>query len=128
MEKAQLYELIEQYLEGNLSGEELEQFELRLQTEPELKEEVELHRKLQNELGDTQKRLLRSRLDVLRKEFTDSEEETKVIPIQRKSNLRVIISIAAGILILVFTFWLFFFKTPEKQEIVKDDETPIEKN
>ena len=56
MEKEQLYNIIEAYLDGTLSGEELTAFEQRLKSEPDLAEEVELHRKLQNELGNAQKK------------------------------------------------------------------------
>ncbi len=126
MEKEQLYELIEQYLDGTLSVEALATFEKRLQTEPELAKEVTLHRKLQEELGNAQKRQLRSKLDVLRKEFTPSENETKIVSINQTRRLRLLISVAASILVLVFAIWFFFFKTPEKQEIV-DEKPPMEK-
>ena len=127
MDKEQLYNIIEEFLEGTLSGDELQAFEQRLQTEPDLAEEVELHRKIHGEIGDAQKRMLKSKLDTLREEFTQKEEnETKVVPINRGINLKMFISVAAGILVLVFAIWFFFFKTPEKREIVNED-TPIEK-
>ena len=127
MEKEQLYNIIEAYLDGTLSGDELSAFEQRLKSEPDLADEVQLHRKLQNEFGDAQKRLLKSKLDTLREEFMQKDEEVaKVVPINRRNNFRILMSIAAGILVLVFAIWFFFFKTPEKREIV-DEEPPTEK-
>ena len=127
MEKEQLYNIIEAYLDGTLSGDELSAFEQRLKSEPDLADEVQLHRKLQNEFGDAQKRLLKSKLDTLREEFTQKDEEVaKVIPINRRNNFRILMSIAAGILVLIFAIWFFFFKTPEKRELV-DEDPPTEK-
>ena len=125
MEKEQFYYMIEQYLDGTLSGEALKAFEQRLQTEPDLVEEVTFHRKLQEELGDAQKRQLRSKLDVLRNEFIQ-KEDSKIVAIDRKQNFRTLISVAAGILVLVFAIWFFFFKPPVEQEIAEDD-PPTEK-
>ena len=110
---------------GHWSGEELDAFEQRLRAEPDLAEEVALHRKIHNELGNAEKRMLKSKLDALREEFTQ-KEETKVVPIRRGGNLRILLSIAAGILVLVLAIWFFFFKTPEKQEIVYE-KPPTEK-
>ena len=66
-------------------------------------------------------------MDSLREEFTQKNEgQTKVVPINRRNNLRILMSIAAGILVLVFAIWFFFFKTPEKRELV-DEDPPTEK-
>ena len=47
------YENIEKYLQGSLKGEALKEFEAALKKDPALVEEVNLHRKLGNFLGNT---------------------------------------------------------------------------
>ncbi len=123
MEKEQFYNMIEQYLDGSLSGEALEAFEQRLQTEPDFVEEVALHRKLQEELGNAQKRQLRSKLDALRKDFTQ-KEETKVVPIDSNQKWKIMVSVAASFLVLSLAFWYFVLRGPEKPKIV-DDTPPV---
>ncbi|PHN02611.1 anti-sigma factor [Flavilitoribacter nigricans] len=73
MEKEQLYETIEAYLEGELTGEELAAFERELTTDQSLAREVALHRSLQNQLGDQPKMALRTTLDAIAKDFPESD-------------------------------------------------------
>lgn len=127
MSGEKLYNIIEQYLEGNLDAGALAAFEQRLSDEPKLANEVNLHRKIQKELGNAPKRNLRSKLDQLREEFTVEEKENKIIPIYRKWELRIALSIAAGFLLFSLFIWLFILRNPDENKIVKDPTPPIEK-
>lgn len=73
MEKEQLYQTIEAYLDGELAGEELTAFERELATDETLAKEVALHRSLQTQLGDKSKMELRATLDDIAKGFTESD-------------------------------------------------------
>jgi hypothetical protein len=69
MEKEQIYQTIEAYLEGELGPEERTAFEEELATDADLAREVALHRRLQEELGDADKVNLRMSLEAIAKEF-----------------------------------------------------------
>lgn len=74
MEKEQIFQTIEAYLDGALGAEELTAFEQELATDPDLVREVELHRRLQQELGDAEKTKLRLALEEIAGEFAEPEE------------------------------------------------------
>lgn len=73
MEKQQLYQTIEAYLEGELPEKEQLAFERELATDTTLAKEVELHRSLQQQLGDAYKMRLRATLDTIAEEFPESD-------------------------------------------------------
>ncbi len=73
MEKEQLYQTIEAYLDGELAGEELTDFERELASDETLAKEVALHRSLQSQLGDRSKMDLRATLDDIAKDFSESD-------------------------------------------------------
>ena len=52
MEREQLYEQIESYLSGDMDGKASRAFEARLEADPELKRQVELHREIAAALAD----------------------------------------------------------------------------
>ena len=79
MSREDLYNIIEAFLAGDLDDDARTAFEQRISSESELAQEVELHRKLQAELGNAPKRNLRTKLDTLSKEFTLKESEEKVV-------------------------------------------------
>lgn len=73
MEKEQLYQTIEAYLDGELTGRELAAFERELATDKSLAREVALHRNLQRRLGNASKVALRAKLDNIAREFPESD-------------------------------------------------------
>lgn len=75
MEKEQLYQTIEAYLDGELGGEELTAFERELATDQTLAQEVALHRGLQQQLGDGPKMDLRATLTDIGDTFSESDLE-----------------------------------------------------
>lgn len=104
MEKEKLYDQIEQYLEGSLQGAEAKAFEESLQTDAELAAEVELHRKLQRELGDRQKMDLRLKLQQLSDNYQEEKSEAKVRRLGTRYNLLLI---AAGVALAIgLLYWL----------------------
>jgi len=65
MKGEQLYEKIEAYLNGDLSAADHKVFEDELANDAALQKEVELHRRLDNELSKPNKKLLRDNLKVI---------------------------------------------------------------
>ncbi len=65
MNKEELYDLIEQYLEGALPDTASQEVERRLATDADFRAEVELHRAMHRSLGDTGNLRLRTALDTL---------------------------------------------------------------
>ncbi|MCB0579326.1 MAG: hypothetical protein KDD10_08475 [Phaeodactylibacter sp.] len=69
MNKEQLYETIEAYLEGKLPAEERRAFEQEIAADPELKMEVALHRRMHQELGKSGKAERRQQLQQIARDF-----------------------------------------------------------
>lgn len=69
MSKEQLYETIEAYLEGKLTAEARRAFEKEMAADPQLKTEVALHQRMQQELGKSGKAKLREQLQQVAQEF-----------------------------------------------------------
>ena len=69
MNKEQLYETIEAYLEGALSADARQAFEKEMADNPEMKAELELHRRLHQELGKADKAALKEQLQQIAREF-----------------------------------------------------------
>ena len=69
MDKAQLYDTIEAYLEGELSTEGRRAFEREMAARPDIRAEVAPHRKLHQELGNSGKARLREQLKQISREF-----------------------------------------------------------
>lgn len=72
MEKEQLYQTIEAYLDGELTGSERTAFERELAADQSLAREVQLHGKLQRRLGNSALLELRAKLEAIGKEFPKS--------------------------------------------------------
>lgn len=69
MNKEQLYEAIEAYLEGKLAAEDRQAFEKEMAADPQLKTEVALHRRMQQELGKSAKAERREQLRQIARDF-----------------------------------------------------------
>jgi predicted Zn-dependent protease len=100
------YELIDQYLAGELSGEALAAFEKEMQASPALVNEVELYKNIQNEMKVQHQHIeeenkLRNTLTSLNKKYF----EKKGAPVI-KMNKRWLFAVAAvAAAVIVFIFW-----------------------
>ncbi|MCO6479484.1 MAG: hypothetical protein J5I94_22810 [Phaeodactylibacter sp.] len=79
MNKEQLYETIEAYLEGKLTEEARRAFEKEIAADPELRKEVALHQRMQQELGKSEKAALREQLRQIAQEFPLEEKRRKTV-------------------------------------------------
>lgn len=73
----QLYEKIQQYLNNELTGKALQDFEAELQSNPNLAREVALHREMEDFLADTPENDLRKNLQTLNARFTDDTDKSE---------------------------------------------------
>lgn len=107
----QTYELIEQYLQGELKGEALANFEQQMQVDEELREEVQAQREVHELLGDTELAALDEKLTAIRGEFeaaeikTDKPEAVKEVKLNPYRRLWLV---AAAVLTLAIAYLGFF--------------------
>jgi hypothetical protein len=103
------YDMINRYLDGEMSAGELKAFELQMQQDAELKNEVELIRDVLSNLkiklhpGENEKALQLSLTEMNAEYFSKKTEQAKIIPLSRS---RWIAAVAAVfIMALLLTVW-----------------------
>lgn len=122
MSKHKKYEDIEAYLAGKLTKKERTDFESELNDNPDLANEVELHQKVETEIGDSTKRELRGILKDLKKQYAEEKSSENVVQLRPRRNLRKILAIAASVLILASAFWYFLSNdSNEEQQMVQEE-------
>lgn len=125
MNQEELYEKIERYLDGTLSGSVLAAFEKQLREDKHFAKEVELHRRLYQELGDTKKMELRGILNDLGKEvdLSDNLDVGK-----GKSNFGNWLVGLGGIVLVAGLGWILSRggeERPEQKIAENNVETPV---
>ena len=102
--------LIEKYLAGELSNEDVRAFELRLSTDSELAENFKLYKSIENEmLADEDEMELKEDLSRHTKKYFSGDERSKVIPmwpVRKKRWIYAAVAAAACVaLLLVLKPW-----------------------
>lgn len=115
-DKESLHELIERYLDGDLSETEQEDVEHLLATDAGFRAELELQRAMQEHLGDPGQLRLRAALANMWTEMTIKQP----VPDQNSSPgftvWRRFASLAAAVLILLVAGWWWWNSSPEAPE------------
>jgi tetratricopeptide (TPR) repeat protein len=98
------YERIEAYLSGNLSGKDLEVFEMEMKSDPKLAEEVAMQQEVFEAVKDKEARAFRKTLEDIR-----DKRARNISAVRKKSiSLGRILAIAASILVIaVAGIWLW---------------------
>ena len=103
------YDMINRYLDGEMSAGELKAFELQMQQDADLQNEVELTRDVLSTLkiklhpGENEKALLHSLTEMNAEYFSKKTEQAKIVPLSRS---RWIAAVAAVfVLALLLTIW-----------------------
>ena len=99
MEPNEKYDLIEQYLAGELKGAALADFEQQLDADPSLKKEVELHAGVTASLKG-------EKVHELRSVITSVDQEWQA-PHARRIPMRWVMGIAASLALLITAIFLF---------------------
>ena len=99
MEPKEKYDLIEQYLAGELKGAALADFEQQLNVDPSLQKEIELHAKVAATLKGEKVHELRS--------VITSVDQNWQAPQARRIPMRWVMGIAASLALLITAIFLF---------------------
>lgn len=106
----ELYDLIEQYLDGALPDAEREEVERRIATDTDFRNEVELHRAMHTSLGDADNFRLRIALDTLLRDppLTSDIPLPKTAPTFITSSFWLRLTVIAALLAVIgFSVWLW---------------------
>ena len=77
-------ERIQRFLDGEMTGEELKSFQADLQRDPELREELDLHRLIEKSLKEKGERKFRKKLENSYHKYSESKRKMPVF-ISKKS-------------------------------------------
>ena len=115
--------LISKYLEGEMDPIEATGFEEALESDPELKEEMDLYREVDSAIADTEVLDLRAQLDEIHEELTPQLEK-----LTRKSSKRVLrYAVAASIAVIIsLGTYSLFFKKVNNNKIVSEFYKPYD--
>lgn len=116
-----LFEKMEDYIHGNLSVTEREQFEADMATDEQLREEVELHRQL---ISSVETESLRQLLDQIHEKNFESEVQVVSMP-RRRSFFPMAIAASVALLILA-GWWIFNLQTSSPESVYAAYFTPAE--
>ncbi|MEM9829023.1 MAG: tetratricopeptide repeat protein [Bacteroidota bacterium] len=116
-----LFEKMEDYIHGNLSVTEREQFEADMATDEQLREEVELHRQL---IFSVETESLRQLLDQIHEKNFESEAQVVSMP-RRRSFFPMAIAASVALLILA-GWWIFNLQTSSPESVYAAYFTPAE--
>jgi tetratricopeptide (TPR) repeat protein len=112
-------EQIEKYLAGTLSGEELQAFNIRLQTDPSFAETMKLYSQIETEMSrDDEEIQFRENLSPFSKKYFNDRQEAKIIPVGYPKNRwwMYAAAVAAGLALM------FIFKPWQQQKILNNEE------
>ncbi|MEM6841607.1 MAG: hypothetical protein AAF632_05240 [Bacteroidota bacterium] len=112
---------MEDYIHGNLSVTEREQFEADMATDEQLREEVELHRQL---ISSVETESLRQLLDQIHEKNFESEVQVVSMP-RRRSFFPMAIAASVALLILA-GWWIFNLQTSSPESVYAAYFTPAE--
>lgn len=101
MHKEDYTEKIEQYLDGELTGGELQQFEKELKEDAELAAEYRLQKDIRATLSDKGTMELREKLEKIRNNYK--------VPKRKHKNLLIIYASAASFIALILVSYCFIF-------------------
>ena len=115
MRKLETYNWIERYLAGELTGEELSNFELRLQTDPALAEQLQQYREVTDTLQFYgQRKSLQQKLNAIHAQSFEPQTKKIITPFSNKQKRKIFwnqhyatIAVAASVALLTVIGTLF---------------------
>ena len=106
-----LFELIDAKLSGELSAEDLEDFDLDLQNDPELNAEFELHKEIDEAIQESEVIELRQKLDLVH-DLTQNKKQPGLLRTILRHKLSRIAA-ASFVVLLIFTSLSLYFLRPD---------------
>jgi tetratricopeptide (TPR) repeat protein len=110
--------LISRYLAGELEPSELNRFEEALITDPELQQEFDLYREVEEAIADTEVLDLRAQLDDLHEELIPSLQKQQA-KAPAKRVLRYAVAASVAVVISLGTYGLFFKKVTNNKLVTQ---------
>ncbi len=114
-----LFETIEAYIEGSLSETELESFVALIEANPELKNEITIHKELRNEFANTKAIDFRRKLIIAKEELAQENNQQKT-----RSLVLSYWKIAAFIIFIIGIPTFFWFQNNTEQDLYAIYYTP----
>ena len=108
---------IERFLNNEMQENERANFEAALSQEADLKEAYDERKLAHDTIEIIIENNLRKELQALAKGETSTQEEAKVVPMKRRRNFLQLISVAAGVLLLI-GFFAIFNDNPSRNELL----------
>ncbi len=116
----ELFEKIEAYIEGSLSETELGSFKTLIEANPELKNEITIHKELQNELANTKAIDFRKKLITAKEELAQENTKQKKKTLASSSYWKI----AASIIFIIGVSTFFWFQNTTEQDLYAMYYTP----
>lgn len=104
-----LFELIDEKLSGELSGEELEAFDLDLMNDPELMSEFELHEEIDEAIQESEVIELRKKLDLVY-DLTQNKKQPGLLRTILRHKLSRIAAASFVVLLIMTSLSLYFLR------------------
>lgn len=126
MDESIKFEQIQDYLNGELTGTSLSDFEAQIKSDPALKAEVDLHRDIDLALIDNGNIPFVQTLNGIHEKQKETEKKPveEVAPVSRRRILRYALAAAAAVLLAVFAL-PFLFPTSTSQTALQLSESSI---
>lgn len=117
-----LFETMENYINGRMTAEEQQSFERELSSNPELREEVEMHRRLVNSI-ETES--VRQMLEQIHTE-NFAREETPVVSMRSRSRYFPLAIAASLALLILAGWWVFSLQSSQPEALYAAYFSPAE--
>lgn len=104
-----LFELIDEKLSGELSGDELEAFDVELQDDPELLKEFELHKEVDEAIQESEVIELRKKLDLVH-DLTQNKKQPGLLRTILRHKLSRIAAASFVVLLIITSISLYFLR------------------
>lgn len=120
------YDKIDRYLNGEMSSDEKQQLESELAVNKELENAFNLYKtvettiRIKQQYGAGANALKTTLQQAYASETYDAPAEppvARVVSLKKKSTLRIAVSVAASVLIVVFGYYIFSNRTPDLRQL-----------
>ena len=104
---------MENYINGRMTAEEQQRFEREMSRNPELQEEVEMHRKL---VSSIETESVRQMLEQIHEEHF-AQEETPIVPMRSRSRYFPLAIAASVALLILAGWWVFSWQSSQPEAL-----------
>lgn len=94
--------IIEQYLDGELQGNDIQKFELQIQTDKDIKDDLFIQRKIREVLKNKDEFDLRVKLNKIQDNYKNEKKK-----VHKKTSVLTYVFITLSVLIVISVFFLF---------------------